>query len=421
MFFIYGGSFIVGDTKTYGYKIISDNIVSQGIIVENCFFSTDNDPNFSGNLGLWDQLEALKFINTVIHDFGGDKNRITIVGQSAGAASVSLLSLNEEANDLFSQSISMSGSAFSQWATKNNISEIALKVAEKLGCDLNGPPKIKECLKSKNITDFQAAILPYIQFSDPVDLNPVPIGPKLDGDFIKARTLEEALQKAPKKPSLIGVCSQENVLYALSMPGSTTPPGKYFGHLPESVSNYSKTNLEEFVTVVLAKEKYFGKNVDAFVKEVMSDVHFNIPALREAILKAKNQYPTYFYLFDYNIDSSDNSSKYVQGSAHIEDVVTLFGSLYKEVKIDKNGKKVQKQFAELIENFVKTGIPSMGTINVPRIIPNSFKYIQINKKPSIKADLWKHRLEFWNNIGNKYGFDLASGEQIKNNSFKQEL
>uniref|UniRef100_A0AC35G0N3 Carboxylesterase type B domain-containing protein n=1 Tax=Panagrolaimus sp. PS1159 TaxID=55785 RepID=A0AC35G0N3_9BILA len=81
MFFVYGGSFIVGDSKTYGYKIISENIVERGIIVVIIqyrlgpfgFFSTD-DPNFSGNLGLWDQLEALKFVNKVIGNFGGDKS-----------------------------------------------------------------------------------------------------------------------------------------------------------------------------------------------------------------------------------------------------------------------------------------------------------------------------------------------------------
>uniref|UniRef100_A0A914QLH1 Carboxylic ester hydrolase n=1 Tax=Panagrolaimus davidi TaxID=227884 RepID=A0A914QLH1_9BILA len=436
MFFVYGGSFIVGDSKTYGYKTISENIVERGIIVVIIqyrlgpfgFFSTD-DPNFSGNLGLWDQLEALKFVNKVIGNFGGDKSRITLVGQSAGAASVSLLALSEHANDLFSQSITMSGSAFSQWATKNNITEIALKVAEKLGC--KNATNIKDCLKTKNVTEFQAAIQPYIQFMDPVDLNPVPIGPKMDGDFITAKTLEEALEKAPKKSTL-------------SMPGST-PPGKYFGILPENVANYSKTNLEEFVKVVFAKEKYFGKNANAFVKEVvdfylnqtsdknpnfnfffqqyttvMSDVHFNVPALREAKLKSKNETPTYFLLFDYNIDVSDNSSKYIRGSAHGDDVATLFGSLYKKIKTDENGKNVQKKFSEIIANFIKTGVPSIGSIKVPQITKKNFQYIHMNEKPSVKSNLWKERLEFWNNIGKKYGFDLASGNQMKNDN-KLEL
>uniref|UniRef100_A0A914R2S4 Carboxylesterase type B domain-containing protein n=1 Tax=Panagrolaimus davidi TaxID=227884 RepID=A0A914R2S4_9BILA len=153
---------------------------------------------------------------------------------------------------------------------------------------------------------------------------------------------------------------------------------------------------------------------------VMSDVHFNVPALREAKLRSKNGTPTYFLLFDYNIDVSDNSSKYIRGSAHGDDVATLFGSLYKKIKIDENGKNVQKKFSELIANFIKNGVPSIGSIKVPQITTNNFQYIHINENPSVKSSLWKERLEFWNSIGKKYGFDLASGNQMKNDN-KLEL
>jgi len=55
------------------------------------------DKHAPGNWGLWDQLEALRWVKANIANFGGNPNQVTIFGESAGAASVSLLSLMPDA------------------------------------------------------------------------------------------------------------------------------------------------------------------------------------------------------------------------------------------------------------------------------------------------------------------------------------
>uniref|UniRef100_A0A914QIL2 Carboxylesterase type B domain-containing protein n=1 Tax=Panagrolaimus davidi TaxID=227884 RepID=A0A914QIL2_9BILA len=329
----------------------------------------------------------------------------------------------------------MSGSAFSQWGSKNAVVEVTNEVLDEIGCERNST-KIKECLKEKSVSEFQKVLKPKVLFTLRDDISLLSIGPKMDGDFIKVNCLKKATKNAPKRPTFIGVCSQESIM-------STTPnpffplPNKYFNLPVEKIKIYSKSDFEDFVRVILAKEKYFGNNSEEFVKKVtefyanqtndensdfnfffeqyttlISDLNFNIPALREAILKAENKNPTYFYVYDYNVDISDTAPKLARGLSHGGDIINLFGGLYKPIELNESGKKVQKKFVNLIANFIKNSTPSTDSITVPAITSDSFSYVFIDAEPTIKKDLWKNRLEFWNKIGPKYGYDLAGGFKI---------
>lgn len=67
----------------------------------------------SGNYGILDQIEALKWISRNISAFGGDPGNVTIAGQSAGSFSVNALMISPLARGLFHRAIGQSGGMFS--------------------------------------------------------------------------------------------------------------------------------------------------------------------------------------------------------------------------------------------------------------------------------------------------------------------
>ena len=161
---IYGGAFVLGSSQMYHNSYANDKIVSRGIILISLnyrlgpfgFFTT-KDGSSPGNYGLWDQVQALKFINEVIPAFGGDPKRITIFGASAGGASVSWLSYSPVAKGLFQKAIPMCGCSHVSWA--QNIEgnyKGSIDLLNKTHCHQQENPN--ECLKKKSVEEVLNAV-----------------------------------------------------------------------------------------------------------------------------------------------------------------------------------------------------------------------------------------------------------------------
>lgn len=112
MVWIHGGGFVAGVTaeKLYDGEYLAKKrvvVVSIGYRLGILGFlappalSAENDMHVSGNYGLLDIIEGLKWIKRNIFAFGGDPGRVTIFGESAGGIAVSMLCASPLAKGLF--------------------------------------------------------------------------------------------------------------------------------------------------------------------------------------------------------------------------------------------------------------------------------------------------------------------------------
>lgn len=147
MVWIHGGGFVTG----YYASPIGVNIAKKGVVYVSIAYRTgalgflalpelsrESGRGVSGNYGLMDQILALKWIKQNIASFGGDPNKVTIMGESAGAIAISMLCASPEAKGLFRGAISESGGSFCPVVDTvylNNHAIRNLKGAESFGQD----------------------------------------------------------------------------------------------------------------------------------------------------------------------------------------------------------------------------------------------------------------------------------------------
>ncbi|XP_046397738.1 neuroligin-2-like [Ischnura elegans] len=138
LFFIHGGSYYMNGGRLYP----GEELAARGAVVVTFnyrlgpfgFLST-GEPSCRGNWGLWDQVEALRWVRRNAKSFGGDAtNALCLVGNSAGAASVLLHMVSPVSRGLFSCAVAMSGCSGAPWALQPRPLRHAKSLASRLGC-----------------------------------------------------------------------------------------------------------------------------------------------------------------------------------------------------------------------------------------------------------------------------------------------
>jgi len=210
MVWIHGGGYVQGSGNEYPGAPLSANgdVIVITINYRLGAFGFLADELGNGNFGLWDQRAALQWIQKNIGAFGGDPDKVTIFGQSGGAASVSALMMSKRTDGLFARGIQQSGSLqIPGWYSSEKNQQLK---RTRLRANTNCSPGTRNIFSCFVGLTSEQAFAASIYATNPI----LPSwAPTADNDFFPSDISEEGFSPSQKYDLLAGFNAQEGRLF----------------------------------------------------------------------------------------------------------------------------------------------------------------------------------------------------------------
>lgn len=350
--YIHGGGFSSGDGSEPRYD--GESMASKGVIFITINYrlsvfgflahpdlSRESKSGSSGNYGLQDQNEALRWVKRNVEAFGGNPDQITIAGESAGSMSVSAQMCSPLSKTLFHRAIGQSGSVlgFEPPVSLTNAEKIGAEFIKACGVNtINELRKIpfKELLMRSKDYWFPLTIDGYFFVEQP--LITYTYGRQMDVPLLAGwNTAERSMNTilSNQKPTV------EN--YKLGVDRVFTSKSK------EIYPLYSANQDEQVAQLAtdLASDRFISYSTWKWI-----DVH-----------SKTNGHPVYRYLFSRKrpafIGKGAHNSD-IMGAVHASDIEYALGNLNlnKSYKWESEDFETSKFFQSYLVNFIKTGNPN---------------------------------------------------------------
>jgi bile salt-stimulated lipase len=376
--YIHGGAFMFLHGGFQGPEYILDkNVVYVNLnyrLGPLGFLSTE-DEIVPGNNGLKDQIFALQFVNDHVKYFGGNPNSITIIGMSAGGASVHFHYLSPKSRGLFQRGISQSGGMLNPWVLVEKPLEKAKKLGASLGCPTRDNKQMIDCLKRRpgrqivaSVKDFQPWLYnPFSPFGVVVDAwSPDPVLPDHPYNLLKAG-------KVADLPWITSYTSSEGLYPAADFYANEeylNDIDTRWNDLLPVILDYNYTldsRLHNSVSKKIRDYYLGGKHVTRetfmdFVK-ILSDRLFFTDIRKGVILQASTvTSPIRLYYFTHRGAHSKSEARSGTnknfGAAHGDDTSYIFKTTLDTTSTERDRAMVEL-LTEMVASFAKTGKPNV--------------------------------------------------------------
>ncbi|KAG7190096.1 hypothetical protein KM043_006230 [Ampulex compressa] len=429
--FFHPGAFYLfsGQSFRFGPQYILDKdivLVTVNYRLASLGFFSTGDSLAPGNLGLKDQVVALRWIQRNIAAFGGDPASVTISGYSIGGVSVVLHMLSPMTRGLFHKAIAMSGTVSNLLPHPYEQTHLAKKQAELLDCPTDTTRSMMLCLKTKPVENFTATINNFFEFyGDPIYIWYPTVEPEVPGveRYLPAQPLDLIVQgKIHPVPLICGVTEGEfdgalldsvkdaergnvTIFDEYNEKWETVAPIGFLYERNTSRSRYISRELRKFY---LDDEPVSPKNFRS-LGHIYSDSVMMYPVYVSAqLLAVCSPLPVYLYEFTYRGRFSfamwNDTTPF--GVVHHDDLQYLYFMSFVFPFFNSTDPEIAmvERYTSIVSHFMQTGQPlperqkEFKNVTWERYEPRKDNYLEINLQPKMKRGFFAERLSIWKRL-----------------------
>ncbi|XP_059473044.1 esterase FE4-like [Neocloeon triangulifer] len=426
IFYIHGGLFVQssGDLDKYDPELILDGEPGNIIFVTFNYrlgplgFLSTESADCPGNFGLKDQVMALKWVRDNIAAFGGNPDKVALMGDNAGAVSAHLHMMSPMSKGLFHVAISQSGNALTHWAWNRDPLGRTHRLAELLECGDNTTSNhdILKCMRAKpaelivkksNVvlqwrTDWIVTFIPTIEYFD------MP-----EGTAFLTEEPRELMQKNEfyPVPWLTSVTSHDGLPHSLNlllfggiMSDLNNEFEKYFPYYFELDGEMDRAvEASKLIRDFYMKGASFGMGSQLQLANLHTDYYYFMPLVKSVAMHIMAESPP---VYVYHFSFQNRNNRIAIGVPQGDDTQYMIPKDDGGRFAPKDGSKemeVAQNLISMIKNFINYGQPipkgndAFG-VEWPPADMQKLYYLDINKKMTLNDTFYSERIGFWNGI-----------------------
>ena len=321
------------------------------------------------NLGLLDQIQALRWIQENIAAFGGDPDNVTIFGESAGGGSVSLLPIIPQAKGLFRRAIAESGS-------------VALTFS-KQECQ-PFTKRLMKAAKAKSMSDLLRLSEDELK-SINKKLNEYNNFPQRDGRLIPLDPYLPYEQGESAEVDLMIGTNSDELNYWIGEIGGIVPyrvgmTVKFENDL-KALPADDKKHVRDFIRSLKGHSLW---RITEFYNEMM----FRLPAIRQAQAHAAHGGRAYMYYW------TTHSAIPLRRACHAVELAYVFGNLEESLYTGQRVDETQSdRIMQMWTDFARNGDPSAGEVKWEAYTPDTRSTMVLAENPHMVQDPLRQQRE----------------------------